>query len=183
MEARAVILAAGESKRMGEQKLLMPFRGRPMIDWVIDAAQEWHPVVVAGTQVVTTLRDAPVSLVENAAPERGMAHSLALANANVPKDAALIVLLGDKPLVTHALIHLVCERLGDADVAYPVHRDTLQPGHPVVFSARARQHIDALPEGDTLQLLRDDPSLAHVRILTEDEGAYFDVDSREALEH
>ncbi|WP_404980480.1 NTP transferase domain-containing protein, partial [Candidatus Hadarchaeum sp.] len=33
----AVILGAGESRRMGTQKLLLEIKGRPMLEWVIDS--------------------------------------------------------------------------------------------------------------------------------------------------
>jgi molybdenum cofactor cytidylyltransferase len=181
VQARAVVLAAGESKRMGAQKLLMRYRGRPLIEHAIRAARRWNPIVVAGTQVAEHLRGSGASLVLNTDPERGMAHSLALADKNVPAGAALIVLLGDKPLVSAALIGRVCEELGDADVAYPVHPQTSQPGHPVVFSARARHKIAKLADGDTLHDLRDDAEFASVRVPIDDRGAFFDVDTLDAL--
>jgi molybdenum cofactor cytidylyltransferase len=183
MEARAVVLAAGESRRMGgAQKLLMPYRGRTMLEHVVEAAREWQPVIVAGVDVARSMQRGDETLIVNDAPARGMVHSLALADARVPRDEAIIVLLGDKPLVTPALIRLILAQIGDADVAYPVHPKTSQPGHPVVFSARARQKIAGLPDGDTLHALRDDPALERVRVFTEDSGAFFDVDTPDALE-
>lgn len=167
---------------MGAQKLLMRFRGRPMIEYAVQAARKWKPFVVAGPEVAAYLRGADASVVVNEAPERGMTHSLALANEAISEDAPLIVLLGDKPLVTGALIEAVHEAMGGADVAFPVHAKTQQPGHPVIFSMRARQKIKNLSDGDSLQQLRDDPDLSRVVLLTEDPGAFFDVDTPPALE-
>lgn len=183
MTFRAVILAAGESKRMGAQKLLMAFHGRTMIEYAIEAAARWHPLVVAGRDVAAYLAGrSHCELIVNARPQRGMAHSLVLANAEIPDDHALIVLLGDKPLVTPELIAQLCARLGEADVAFPRHPQTEEPGHPVVFSPRARKKIALLPDGDSLRLLRDDPSLLRRELSTEDRGAYFDIDTARALE-
>ncbi|HEY2473273.1 MAG TPA: NTP transferase domain-containing protein [Candidatus Cybelea sp.] len=179
---RAVILAAGLSKRMGAQKLLMPFRGKPLIEYAIAAAQRWQPVLVAGNEVADALQGRrDVELVRNSEPQRGMAHSLALADAAVAADAALVVLLGDKPLVSEVLIADVCDALEDADVAYPVHARGGQPGHPVVFAASVRGRIAAIPDGDTLQFLRDDPSLRRRAVRSEDDGAFFDVDTARDL--
>jgi molybdenum cofactor cytidylyltransferase len=183
MELRAVILAAGISKRTGSQKLLLPFRGRPMVDYAVDAARQWNPVVVAGAQVAEYVAArAGVEVIVNDAPQRGMTHSLALANDAVAQKAALIVLLGDKPLVTPPLIARLCETMGNADVLFPMHPQTREPGHPVLFSPRARSKIAHLPDGDTLSLLRDDPQLVRREVACEDRGAYFDVDTAAVLE-
>jgi molybdenum cofactor cytidylyltransferase len=119
-------------------------------------------------------------LLQNDEPERGMSHSLALANRYVRGDLALIVLLGDKPLIGHALIETICRAAEGADVVYPIHGD--EPGHPVCLSPRARRCIDDLPIGDTLRLLRTHPSLTRRVIETQDYGAVFDVDTLGAFE-
>ncbi len=179
-DARAVILAAGTSSRMGAQKLLMPFRGRPMIEHAIAAAQGWRPLAVAGAEVFDYLsgRD-DVELVRNDEPERGMSHSLRLADRFLPEQFAVIVLLGDKPLIAPALIDAVVAAAGDADVAFPARGG--EPGHPVWISLRARRRIADLPDGDTLRLLREVPDLTLRAVHTEDEGAFFDVDTRDRL--
>jgi CTP:molybdopterin cytidylyltransferase MocA len=163
-------------------KLLESFRGRPMIEYVLDASREWQPAVVASEAVAQFLANrADITTIVNAVPERGMVYSLMLANAALPKDVHLIVLLADKPLVTSAFIAQVCETAADADVAYPVHEESGEPGHPVVFSPRARSKIAQLPDGDTLRKLRDDPSLTRRIIKTSDAGAFFDVDTLQQL--
>lgn len=183
MNARAVILAAGTSSRMGAQKLLMPYRGRTMIEYVIDAARAWHPLVVAGEEVARLLGGrSDIDLIVNEEPQRGMAHSLRLADAELAHDRALIVLLGDKPQVTELLIRRIYDALGDADVCYPVHEKSGEPGHPVIFSSAARKKIQELADGDTLRELRDDSSLERVTVPTDEPGAFFDVDTPETLE-
>src|SRR5216117_3818420 len=44
----AVILAAGESRRMGEPKQLLPFDGKPMLQCVINALDADETLVVLG---------------------------------------------------------------------------------------------------------------------------------------
>jgi molybdenum cofactor cytidylyltransferase len=178
---RAVILAAGTSSRVGRQKLLMECRGCPLIEHAIAAAQLWNPVVVASRDVAEYLAGRQdLELVRNDQPDLGMAHSLRLASLVVPAGSALIVLLGDKPLVTPALIKTVCSASANADVVYPVRGE--EPGHPVWISPRARRAIGALPPGDTLRFLRADPELTTIAIETHDEGAFFDVDTVDAFE-
>ncbi len=174
--ARAVILAAGISSRMGRQKLLMEYESRRLIEYPIAAARNWSPVVVCGAEVARYLRNrSDVELVQNDMPELGMSRSLALANRVVPEDVHLIVLLGDQPLVSEALIRTILSGAPAADVVYPRRGGT--PGHPVVLSPRARRRLDDLPAGDTLRRLHSDPGLIAKPIATADRGAFFDVDT------
>ena len=181
MNGRAVILAAGTSSRLGQQKLLMDFRGRPLIEYALAAARRWQPVVVCGPEVADHLaRRSDLELVHNDAPEFGMTHSLALANRFVASDVPMLVLLGDKPLLTEGLIETICGDADEADVVYPARGE--EPGHPVWLSPRARRFIEYLPAGDTLRLLRENPNLVARSVETTDPGAYFDVDTVEAFE-
>jgi molybdenum cofactor cytidylyltransferase len=178
---RAVILAAGTSSRIGEQKLLMEFRGRTLIEYPIAASQAWKPIVVAGPEVARYLAGrTDVEVLLNDAPDRGMSHSLALANRAVPAGVALIVLLGDKPLIGKALIESICGAADDADVVFPVHEGA--PGHPVRLSPRARRFIGDLPSGDTVRLLRNHAELRQRALQTVDVGAVFDLDELSAFE-
>lgn len=179
-QVRAVILAAGTSSRVGKQKLLLAFRGTPMIERAIAAAHAWDPVVVAGPEVTAYLAGRTgLTVLRNDRPDLGMSHSLKLANRVLAGSAALIVLLGDKPLVSSGLIEGICSAAGAADIVYPVRG--AQPGHPVFLSPRARERINDLPDGDTLRMLRDDARLRVQAVETDDEGAFFDVDTIAAL--
>lgn len=170
-----VILAAGSARRMGKQKLLLPIDGRPIIEHVLAAASAWPIVVVTGEEVAPTLGHTSLQIARNAAPERGMSHSLKLGNAVVEDAEPIAVLLGDLPDITAASIAAVIEAYDDTvDVVVPRCGETFV--HPVVFGPRARGKIAALPDGDTLKRLRDDPSLRR-RIVETDRGCLTDIDT------
>jgi len=179
VNARAVILAAGRGRRMGGQKLLMAFRERPLIKHVIDAASTWEPLVVASPELDTFLQESGAQIVLNDAPEKGMSHSLKLADRAIDPSVSILVLLADKPLVTNRLLRRVFEAAGGADVAYPQRGD--EPGHPVYFSPKARANIRRLPPGDSLSRVRDDSKLVRRPLHIDDDGAFFDVDTPGAL--
>lgn len=158
----------------------MPFRGRPLIEYSIVAATRWEPLIVCSDEVALFLAGRfDIGLVRNDEPERGMAHSLSLANRAIEDDVAIGVLLADKPLVSEQLIETILHASHVADVTYP-ERDG-EPGHPVVLSLRARRLIDRLPPGDTLRFLRNNPELTARAVETDDGGAFFDVDTMDAL--
>lgn len=178
---RAVILAAGLSTRMGAQKLLLQFRGRRMIEYAIDAAREYSPLVVASPEVAAALQSYGCDVIVNDDPARGMAHSLKLANAAIESGSSLIVMLADKPFITAGVIRRIGDAAESADVTYPVSASG-EPGHPVFFSPAARARIPALPDGDSIRYLRDDPSLARRTVRVDETGPFFDVDTIDDVE-
>jgi molybdenum cofactor cytidylyltransferase len=116
----AVILAAGGGTRFegDSHKLLAPFKGRPVISWVIDAALEAgfdEVYVIAGAVDLTGVVPDEVVLVENHSWEDGQATSLRTAVAVAEADGhdAIVVGLGDMPLVPAEAWRLVADAEGD----------------------------------------------------------------------
>lgn len=160
----AVVLAAGRSKRMGKPKLLMPFRGEPIISPVLRAAQEldaqgaplfWPVVAVtapySSPELLGVLANCSgVYTVTAEHADEGMSHSLRVGVAEVLQisdpvpPAGVCVLLGDQPLVDGALL----SRLRDAflldpdSFIVPVHRG--QRGNPVIIPASHLHHVASL---------------------------------------
>ena len=176
-DATCVVLAAGLGTRMGGDKLTKRFGDGTILDAALAACASFPTLVVASPALRLDVLAPNVRVVVNDEPERGMAHSLRLANANVSADDAIAVLLGDKPLVRADLVARMIGELGENDVVYPV-RDG-KPGHPVVFSPFARALIIALRDGDTIHLVRDHEMLTRRAVEIDDEGAYVDVDTEE----
>jgi len=176
-----VILAAGRSQRMGAQKLTLRVGETTLLERALEAAGEFPVVAVVAPELVSSVPPrAGLTIIVNDQPDRGMTHSLALADATIAdRDAALAVLLADTPLVDSGLVSRVVAALGDSDVAYPV-RDGIG-GHPVVFGPRARAALLQTKEGDTLRILRDDPRWLRVEIPIDEQAPFLDVDTPEDL--
>jgi len=173
-----IVLAAGASSRMGFDKVFEPLEGRSPLERIASALGERDAfVVVPPERIDDAVRQAPLALtIVNDQPARGMSYSLKVALNALPPDRHFAVLLGDMPLVDEPLLEAIERGFGDeADVAYPVDAGG-QPGHPVLFAARARAAIAALPDGDTLSTARDAQSLARVAIPYEHRGAFVDLD-------
>jgi molybdenum cofactor cytidylyltransferase len=175
-DVTCVVLAAGRGERMGGDKLSRPFRAGTILDAVLEACGDLPAVVVTSPALQSTI-PSTFQVVVNDEPERGMAHSLRLANRIVPAEHPIAILLGDKPLLRADLVSQMIEELGENDVVYPVRNGS--PGHPVVFSPMARALVIALPDGDTIHLVRDNEILVRRPIEISDEGAYRDVDTEE----
>ncbi|MGH7716946.1 MAG: nucleotidyltransferase family protein [Vulcanimicrobiaceae bacterium] len=176
-EPTCVVLAAGLGTRMGGDKLTKPFGEGTILDAVLAACVSFPTMVVVSPGLKLGVLAPNMHVLVNHEPERGMAHSLRLANAAVSADDPIAVLLGDKPLVNADLVKRMIDELGDNDVAYPVRNGT--PGHPVVFSPFARALIIALRDGDTIHMVRDHEMLVRRAVQIDEAGAYTDIDTEE----
>ena len=106
-----VVLAAGASSRFGANKLLLPLDSEPLVRRAARQAVEpsLSPVIVVlgheAEQVASALNGLAVETVINPGYRAGMHGSLQTGIERVPGDcAAAVVLLGDMPLVTGAMI-------------------------------------------------------------------------------
>jgi molybdenum cofactor cytidylyltransferase len=106
-----VILAAGEARRFGSQKLVAPLDGRPLLQHVIDAANAScleDILLVVGANADDLLARVDLGRtrpIRNPDPSRGLASSLqAGLSALDARFHAALILLGDMPGVTATLI-------------------------------------------------------------------------------
>ena len=110
-EIGGLILAAGEAKRFGAQKLLAPLGGRPLLQHVIDAGnasclEDIVLVVGPGAEdLVSHVELGRARVVQNPDPTRGLASSLQIGLRSLDQRLhGAVVLLGDVPGVSTALI-------------------------------------------------------------------------------
>lgn len=114
----AVILAAGESARMGTPKQLLPLDGQPLLIRAIDAAlasAAWPVVVVLGAhaeKIRPVLARRPILVTENPAWTEGMASSLragvtTLRQFSRQLDAALVALCDQPAFSADVIAQLV----------------------------------------------------------------------------
>lgn len=138
MAAAAILLAAGESERMGSPKPLLAWGRETLVEYQVRQLREagCDPVVVVlghrTGQIAPLVRDAAV--VVNNAYREGRASSLRLGAAAVPRSASAVVILGvDQPRPASLTGRLLLEhsRAG-APVTVPTYGG--KRGHPVVVA-------------------------------------------------
>jgi molybdenum cofactor cytidylyltransferase len=193
MKPAAIVLAAGEGRRFGSPKQLALLRGRPLLQHVLDAANAapglGDVLLVLGAhadEIVAKVCGGKARVVRCDEWREGMAASLRAGAAALPSDAeAALILLGDQPLVTPALIALVLDHAaaeaaeGNAVDAVRISYDNV-PGHPVLLGRKILARIPML-RGDVGA--RDLLSAAEVRLVESiDTGGGVDVDTPEQLE-
>ena len=146
----AIVLAAGESRRMGEvNKLHLPIRGVPLLKRSIEtllSANLGEILVVLGHQHADTralLEGLPVRCVINEDYESGQMTSVHCGLGALHEDCkGVIVALGDQPALTvndiNQLIAAFFTRDG-GDVVVPEFEG--KRGNPIIISNRCREEI------------------------------------------
>ena len=147
----AMILAAGESKRMGKPKLLLSFGEKTMIEAVIGNAVQSKAeniLVVLGSdqeKIEEKIKDLPVKVVFNPNFREGMLSSAQTGFQALPEDAqAVLVFLGDQPAISHAIIDKVIDAYNRTKkgIVLPVFEGNR--GHPVLIDMKYRGEVEKL---------------------------------------
>ena len=134
----AVVLAAGRSLRFGADKRLAQARGRPLIEWALEALAgfdfaERIAVVRQDDPVGEVVRRYGVVPVVNAHAAEGMGASLACGIAALDGVDGAFVVLADMPDIPPVLYADLAARFAAADADIVVPRHDGQGGHPVLF--------------------------------------------------
>jgi CTP:molybdopterin cytidylyltransferase MocA/SAM-dependent methyltransferase len=115
-ETVGLVLAAGAGTRFGGGKLLATIAGRPVLQHVLDALRaagvEDSVVVLGGDadQIEGAIEWGSERRVVNPDPERGLASSLQVGFEAIGPDAgAVLVALGDQPLVSAGVIRALLD--------------------------------------------------------------------------
>ncbi len=145
----AVVLAAGKSERMGQNKLLLPLAGKPLINWVLDAVSASaidDIVVVTGrdsAQIEARLADYQLRFVHNVAYRSGQGSSIAVATKAL-SDASefCFFVMGDQPFIDSDLINAMIADFKTGEILQPVYRGVA--GTPVAFDRRYYTALSAL---------------------------------------
>jgi molybdenum cofactor cytidylyltransferase len=147
----AIILAAGMSTRMGQNKLLLNFKDKPLIAHAVDTlllSEVDEIVVVLGHEaekVRDQLRGRQVRLVENPNYREGLSTSVRVGvRAVSPQAAGLMIYLADQPLLEPADINSIIKAFAlakqvDKSIVVPLFHG--QRGNPVILESSYREAI------------------------------------------
>ena len=158
----AIILAAGESKRMKVPKMLLPFHGKTMIEKVIEnviRSEVFRTLVVLGSyrdEILGSISHLPVDHCYNENYRKGMLSSVQCGFKNLPAHFdAVLVFPGDQPFIEPEVINLIIKAYRETGkgIIIPVYRK--KRGHPLLISNRYRDVINILDENEGLRSLSE----------------------------
>jgi molybdenum cofactor cytidylyltransferase len=180
----AILLAAGESNRMGQPKQLMPFGQSTILERTIDnllnsAASE--TIVVLGYReedIRKTIAGKPVKIAINPDYQQGMSASIIAGLKQIDKRArAVLIALGDQPFVDSQTINSLVEAFiaNSKGIIIPVYQG--RRGNPVIFAIRYRGELLNL-KGDVggREIIKRHPDDV-LEVVVNCEGVLLDIDS------
>jgi molybdenum cofactor cytidylyltransferase len=194
MAIPGIILAAGASHRFGQNKLLIPLGGHAVLYHALQAAltAPLDPVILVlgyesdkALQALEELRGSPkLRVLKNSHWAQGRAESLKLGLAAVPAHApGAVVLLGDMPLMTPALIARVAQAFLRAHtLCFPIYRGL--PGRPVAIPRELFGEFAQLcGDASGLPILQKYWERAiKIELAPDEEPTQWDIDTPEDLE-
>jgi len=164
-----VIQAGGDSQRMGQDKALMPFLGRPLIQRVVERLTP-----VADELLVTTNRPKEylflgLPLFRDIKPGRGALGGLYTALSSAACDAVAVVAC-DMPFASASLIEAASRLLvrEEADIVIPDSGEGLEPLHAVYRRKTCLPAIKAAMDANQWRLISWFPQI-NARILQPEE--------------
>ncbi len=191
----AVLLAAGESKRMGLNKLSLPWGRKSMFEHSLDTllqSKVEEVIIVLGGRSEERRREIKgrlasagkkVKVVQNPYYKKGMSTSIRRGIKSIdPAAHGILISLGDQPMLKartiNALIRAFAQRRGG--IVVPSYRE--RRGHPVIFDRSYERELLGL-KGDVggKSVIERYPSeVSEVR--TRSEGVITDIDTQEEYE-
>ncbi len=187
MKLGAVVLAAGLSRRMGREKVLLAFGGQTVLERVLAtlaAAGVSERVAVVRADLPEAgriARAAGARTVVNPRPQEEMLLSIRMGIAELQLDVdGFYVWPADHPAVAVSTLLQLAQRAGRGHVVLPV-RDGRR-GHPVLVGADLIPEIAAIPEGEGLRhLWRVRPEVL-TEVAVPDPGVLLDLNTPEDYE-
>jgi len=179
-----IILGAGEGNRMGKEKLLLPLGHQCILEWVIKAA---HSSLLGKIFLVIRPEDNKLAEIGkkwaieiNFNPDysRGMSTSIqkALLQINSREINGFLLILGDQPFITPAIINQLIASFtpGNHEIVVPYYKE--KRGNPVLFDIFWKDELMSVT-GDVggRVLIKKYPEKVK-KIIIPDEAIIMDID-------
>lgn len=183
-----VILAAGASKRMVENKILLPFKGKTVLEYIVEKLLEANLselIVVGGRdfEIVSKLMASyPIKCVENQNYSEGQSTSMKVGLSNISRDSeGCFFFMGDQPLIQvpfiNQMISLFKNEQDPNTIVIPMGSEGR--GTPVLFG---QEHFEALSQisGDQGgRRIIHSSGVNKREFFIEDQSFFWDIDTPE----
>jgi len=182
----AIVLAAGESRRMGAPKLLLPLDDQTVIEAVLASVKAFAPdgiLVVVGAEAAAIMEKAKTYgalTVVNLDYHLGMLSSVQCGFRQLPLEAeAALIFLADQPRIKPQVAETLVKafRSSGQGIVVPVHGG--RRGHPLLLSTRYRTEVESLDPGIGLRQLLDRHPEEILEVPVDDPAILRDLDTPE----
>ena len=182
MKLAAVVPAAGLSRRMGREKILLPFRGSTILETILQTLGRAGVSTIVAVlrpdlpEAAERARRGGAVVVTNPRPEDEMLVSIRLGLEAISTDPdAVFVWPADHPAVSAAAVRLLADRADPARTLLPTYLS--RRGHPALIGRELLSEIARIPPEEGLRRLWRIRSDAIREIAVEDPGVIRNVDT------
>ena len=149
-----IILAGGKSTRMGTNKMLLEYKGHPLIWHTIQSVAPFVSKIIIVTgkydqEIRDALKDEKVSFVFNKDYELGMFSSVLTGVKETSED--FLIIPGDCPFVKPETIKKILS--GTGEIRYPKCGEN--EGHPLYISKKYKDELLHFGLDNNLKMFRD----------------------------
>ena len=180
----AILLAAGESKRMGKPKQLMPLGKTTMLEQTIDNllnSKVSEVIVVLGhkaEEIMRKLTTKPVKIALNPVYHQGMSTSIITGLNLVDERARAVMLaLADQPFIDSQSINRLIDEFCDHNKGIVIPTYQSRRGHPAIFAIKYKEELSGL-KGDIggRQIIEHHPDDV-LEVAVDSPGINIDIDT------
>jgi molybdenum cofactor cytidylyltransferase len=185
----AAILAAGESKRMGQPKALIAFQGLTFVEHLIAATR--HPrvgitrvILGAGAEGIRAhLKIDPAWVVVNGDWPKGQLSSIHAAIRSLPAGVSggILVCPVDHPLISAQLVAALIAAFDWSGKLIVVPKYGGRRGHPVIFRAALYEELLAAPAEVGARQVVWNHAAEVTEVDTQEEGVILNLNDPESL--
>lgn len=180
----AILLGAGESKRMGKDKLSLPWRKKTIFEHCLQTllrSRAKEVIIVLKDrmeEMAHCVRQKKVKVVVNRDYKKGMSASIRSGiRALDPKSTGILIALGDQPFLKTRTINALIRAFnkGEGEIIVPSFKG--RRGHPVIFHRRYAKELLRL-RGDVggRSIIEKHPGKVCV-VQVKSEGVIRDIDT------
>lgn len=149
----AIVLAAGKSTRMGQQKMMMPWGETTVLGQVIETLKRANVddiIVVTNSTVAETISNLKSPITLNNSGEMLSSIQTGL-QAQKPSAEAALICLGDQPQVQERCVRSVCETFKSSGANLVVPSYQMRRGHPWLVARPLWDEILHMREPETMR--------------------------------
>lgn len=182
----AIVLAAGESKRMGSPKMLLPYNDVTIIGQVIrnllDSNVDRVVVVVGANreEIMKETRRYDVFHCYNEDYKSGMLSSVKCGFYSLPEGClAALIMPGDQPMTGPGEINRVIGAYAESDRGLVMASYNGRRGHPLIVDMKYLDEVLSLPDREGLRALAERHPEDVLESETDDASVLRDIDTQE----
>lgn len=147
----AIILASGNSSRMGKNKLLMDYKGCAMIQRVINVIKsvDFVTVTLVGKhkEVLNIAESSGIKVIENYNSDKGQSESIKLGVSSINNNEGFMFFCGDQPFLNKDIIDYLIKVSIENNEAIVRPMFQGRSGSPVIFPNCLKEELLKL-QGD-----------------------------------